>query len=184
MAWCRVCVLAMLAMTQSTAYAESVPTPIAIVVSASWPTPDEIGLVTLRRVYLGRITTWAGQRVERFELAPGSAARTAFGRVVVEKSEREMEQYWLEQALTGGAIPPREVEGIGEMTLAISSRSGAIGYLPLVALTGDVRRKLRVLALSTERGIYFPGEPGYPILVESSGEAAPERAPRESEAQR
>jgi hypothetical protein len=139
--------------------------PIAIVVSVEWATPVEIELTTLRRLYRGRITRWAGRDVERYDLGLGSPARTAFSSVVMGQSERELEDYWLEQALTGGAVPPREVDGVEEMRRAIASRAGTIGYLPLAALKAGDGDRLRVLAVRLEGALYRPGDARYPIQM-------------------
>jgi hypothetical protein len=140
--------------------------PIAIVVSAAWQTPAEIEFTTLRRLYRGRISRWAGRSVERYELGIGSSVRSAFASVVMGQSERELEDYWLEQALTGGAIPPRELDGVDEMRRTIASRAGSIGYLPLAALEPEDRDRLRILAVRFEGTAYRPVEPRYPIQME------------------
>jgi ABC-type phosphate transport system substrate-binding protein len=152
-------------MVVSAAEVELERQPIAIVVSASWKTPSEIQFTTLRRVYRGRVTRWAGREVERYELAPGSAARSAFAAIVMGQSERELEDYWLEQALTGGAIPPREVDGIAEMRRTIADRAGSIGYLPLAALEPKDAHQLRILGVQLDGTVYRPDDPRYPIQM-------------------
>jgi hypothetical protein len=167
----RLCVLGVLfAATVCLADGESESGPVAVVVSAAWETPDEIPLTTLRRLYMGRLTRWAGRRIERYELAPGSPARASFASAVMGLSERELEDYWLEQALTGGAIPPREVEGVAEMELVIADRVGSIGYVPLAALASDGAHRLRVLAVRHEGRTHRPGDPDYPIRPSSPDE--------------
>ncbi len=147
--------------------------PVAIVVSAAWDTPAEIDFTTLRRLYRGRITRWAGRSVDRYDLALGSSTRSAFAAAVMGQSERELEDYWLEQALTGGAIPPREVDGVQEMRRTIASRAGTIGYLPFSALEPDDSTRLRVLAVRLEGALYRPGDAQYPIHVVAAASAAP-----------
>ncbi len=141
---------------------------IAVVVSRRWDTPSEISLTMLRRVYFGTVTRWAGTQVERYELAPRSRARGAFAGVVFRRTERELEDYWLEQALTGGAIPPREVSGVREMIEAVADRSGVIGYLPLGELLPADRSRLRVLAVGLPSGSTSPGDPQYPIQIDQA----------------
>jgi ABC-type phosphate transport system substrate-binding protein len=169
--------LALLLTALSLARAEPPQQPIAIVVSAAWETPREIDLAALRHLYRGRLTRWAGRSVERYELALGSAARAAFIARVMGLSERELEDYWLEQALSGGAIPPRELASAAEMRRAIAERAGAIGYLPFAAVQPQDGVQLRVLAVRVDGAAYRPGDPRYPIQMPS--EAAQEAPPRE-----
>jgi len=138
---------------------------IAVVVSARWKTPEEIPLSLLRRVYLGRVTQWAGRSIERYELPTGDQSRVAFSSVVFGRSERELEDYWLEQALTGGAIPPREASGIEAMKDAIAGKSGTIGYIPLADLSSTDRAELRILGLRLRNETLLPGEERYPIRL-------------------
>ena len=147
------------------ARAEPERQPIAVIVSATWDTPDEIQLTTLSRLYMGRVTRWAGRRIERYELAPGSVARSAFASRVMGRSERELEDYWLEQALTGGAIPPREVDAVAEMRRIIANRAGSIGYLPLAALQPEDSGRLRILAVRVDGAAFRPDDARYPIQM-------------------
>ena len=136
-----------------------------MVVSTQWSTPDEVSMTTLRRLYLGRLNRWAGMRVERYHLPLGSAERLAFGGAVLDRTERELEDYWLEQALTGGSIPPKELESRGRMLEVIRERPGAMGYVPVSALSGEAGRGIRVLSLLTADGALRPDQRRYPIQV-------------------
>jgi len=166
---CGLTVLALLGALQTPAASER--QPIAIVVSAEWETPPEIQLATLRRLYMGRITRWAGQPVERYDLASGTRPRVTFTSQVMGLTERELEDYWLEQALSGGAIPPREVDGMVEMRRVIASRAGRIGYLPLAALESGDAARLRVLAVSVGGRTRHPREADYPIDMDRASGA-------------
>ena len=69
----------------------------------------------LRQLFLGRRTSLQGARIHCFEPAPGTPLRRAFARIVLERSERDLERYWLEQALSGGPPPPREIASDAEL---------------------------------------------------------------------
>lgn len=138
--------------------------PVAVVVSADWPGRDRIDLRTLRRLFLGRQISVDGRRVSVYQRADGSAVREGFERAVLRRSARELERYWIEQALRGGALPPRE-RGSGEaLVAALRAGEAAIGYLGQRELEATGTVGLRVLAIVSGDGVLRPGEPGYPIL--------------------
>ncbi len=137
--------------------------PIAIITSASGQGTGagEIRRVTLRRVYLGRITRLGGTRLDPLHLGSGTEARSAFSAAVLGRSEQELEEYWIEQALRGGRIPPRELASPAQVIEYVARRPGAIGYVPLSSL-GSVRG-VRVLRIRSGGRSLAPGDPGYPL---------------------
>ena len=138
--------------------------PIAVIVSREWVGIDRLALSTLRRLYLGRIARVAGRRVQRFHLQSGSPAREAFSQSVLGRSEAALREYWLEQALTGGVLPPGEFASPAAMMQYVRAHPGAIGYVPHGAL-GDpaALEGLRVLGVSTGTRALLPSDPAYPI---------------------
>jgi hypothetical protein len=80
---------------------------IVVIANAELTALEEASLPLLRQLFLGRRTEVGDSRVHCFEPAPGTALRRAFARLVLARSERELERYWLEQALAGGPPPPR-----------------------------------------------------------------------------
>jgi ABC-type phosphate transport system substrate-binding protein len=144
--------------------AECVEEAIALIASAQSGL-REISLPTLRRVYLGTITRLAGAPIDRFHLRSGSPAREAFSLAVIGRSELELEDFWLEQALTGGRVPPREFADLRQMIEGVARRPGGIGYLPLGALDEAARGRVRVLRLLDGPISWTPADPGYPVRV-------------------
>ena len=145
--------------------------PIAVIAAVEWSAVREISLTDLRRIYLGRITRLGPIRVDRFHLGSGSTVRQAFSRAVLGKSELEMQDYWIEQALTGGQVPPREFRTPAEIVEAVTRRPGGLGYVPLRSLGPAENSRVRILTL-VERGQRMgPRDVGYPIQIP----AAPDR---------
>jgi len=117
----------------------------------------------LRQLYLGRRTRFDGKRLHWFQLPPGTADRRAFARLALERSERDLERYWLEQALSGGSLPPREFPSAEELVEHISARERAIGYLTWERFQGLQRAGVRVVPLWVDGEARFPGDAAYPL---------------------
>jgi hypothetical protein len=137
--------------------------PLAII-TASNSQRTEITELALRRIYLGKLTRLDGVRVEPWHLPPGTPARRAFSLAILGQSEEALDRYWLEQALTGGRLPPREVASVEELIAIVSRRAGALGYAPLGAVSGA--RALRILRVVRGGRALAPTDADYPIRVQ------------------
>lgn len=137
--------------------------PIAIIAPRRWERASELSLSTLRRVYLGRITRLHGKRVERFQLPSGSRVREGFSRSVFGKSDAELEDYWLEQALTGGHPPPREFSSAQEIVDQVARRPYALGYVGFRELIGLDHSAVRIVRIVDGDRSWHPVDAGYPI---------------------
>jgi hypothetical protein len=141
--------------------------PVAVIAHAA-SGMSEISLTALRRVYLGVITELGGKRVHRYHLRSGSPAREAFSITALGRPELELHEYWIEQALTGGRIPPRELPDPARLIEELTRRKGALGYVPLgalEALDSDARRRLRVLRLLDGTSSWSVSDPDYPLRI-------------------
>lgn len=136
--------------------------PLAVIASARWDEAAAIELRDLRAIYLGSRTRLFGERVRRIDLPPGSASRGGFSRSVLGRREEDLERYWIEQALSGGALPPRQVASPDEVIAAVRERVGTLGYVPLSALDGRAADGVRVLPVVVEGVPLPPDAPGYP----------------------
>ena len=147
----------------SLAAPEPAPEPIAIIVSREWKGIETVSIATLRRLYLGRTATLAGRRVERLHLQSGSRAREGFSQSVMGKPEAALVEYWLEQALTGGPVPPRELASPQAMIEQVRKHPASIGYVSRPVLGTADPPGLRVLRIGRGSQATLPGVPGYPI---------------------
>lgn len=136
---------------------------IVVIANAELAALDEATLPLLRQLFLGRRTRVAGARVHCFEPAPGTTLRGAFARLVLERSERALERYWLEQALAGGPPPPREIASDAELVRRVAARSGALGYLAWESFSRLPRDGVRVVRLRDGDRLFGPEDPGYPL---------------------
>jgi len=138
---------------------------VVVVVSEAWPERRSISLRDLRRLYLGTLTRTDSIRVVCFDQPSGSPEREVFSRAVLGRSELQMHDYWIEQALTGGALPPRELGSALEVLQLVGRNVGMIGYVRWSEFLGDPSSGVRVLTLSDGGRDWHPGDTGYPIQI-------------------
>jgi len=136
-----------------------------VVAHADWDGFASVSLPVLRQLYLGRRTRADGRRVRCLDLPAGSPAREGFTRSVLGWSERELDRYWLRQALSGGPPPPRELATPAALLEHVARQPGALGYVAWTALGDAPPAGVRVLAVEVDGRALRPGERGYPIVV-------------------
>jgi ABC-type phosphate transport system substrate-binding protein len=156
--------------------ASRVPVPVlALVVNDRWREAEAIPIPVLRQLWLGRRTRWAGQRVLCLDLPSGSRVRATFVDVVVGRTERSLERYWLRQALSGGPPPPRELASEQDVLRRVAQRTGVIGYVTWSAVRPAPPDGVRVLAVEVDGRRLRPGDDGYPVrAAPGAGHSTPE----------
>jgi len=136
---------------------------IVVIANAQLEGLEEATLPVLRQLFLARRTSVDGARVHCFEPAPGTPLRRAFARAVLERSERDLETYWLEQALSGGPPPPREIASDAELVQHVAQRRGAIAYLGWESFQRLPRAGVKVIPLRDGGRVLGPDDPHYPL---------------------
>ena len=134
-----------------------------IVVSERWQDLEAIEVPVLGQLWLGRRTRLAGRRVECVDLPAGSPVRGGFARSVLRRSARELARHWIEQALSGGPPPPREVASAEAVVRRVAARRGAIGYLDWDEFVALRPPGVRVLPVRIAGEVVFPTEDAYPV---------------------
>lgn len=147
-----------------------------LIVSRQWEGPDALEVPVLRKLYLGRRGRIDGHRVRWFDLPAGDAVRQGLARTVVRMTDAELEEYWIEQALTGGALPPREVGSPEEMVEAVASRRWALGYLGVGTFSKLRPSGVRILGVRMDGRALRPGDAGYPLVFHPREDRAREAA--------
>jgi hypothetical protein len=150
--------------------------PIVLIVAAAWSGADAIDLPSLRRIYLDRQTNVGGERVRALHRTSGSPIRAGFSRSALGHSEAHLERYWIEQALLGGGLPPREVASADSLLRHVRAQPGTIGYLARSELAGLDLAGVRVLGLQTEDGVLRAGDPEYPLRFRAPAPPEPRGA--------
>jgi hypothetical protein len=134
-----------------------------VIANAELAELEEATLPMLRQLFLGRRSTVAGIRVFCFQPAAATPLHRAFARLVLQSSERELERYWLEQALSGGPPPPREIGSDADLVRRVAQRRGAIGYLGWSAFSRLPRNGVKVVRLRDGDRLLGPEAPDYPL---------------------
>jgi hypothetical protein len=136
---------------------------IVVIANAELAEIEELSLPLLRQLYLGRRTRVEGRRVHWFELPPGSPAHRSFAHLALDRSERELERYWLEQALAGGALPPREIPSAAELLERVAARQGALAYLEWETFRSLPQTGVKVVPLRVGERRLLPEDTAYPL---------------------
>ena len=141
--------------------------PIVVFTSSEWEGDTTLDIASLRKIYLGKRTRIFGTQVRALHMPLNSPEREGFRKSVLEKSQISLEKYWLEQALSGGYLPPREFSSLEEIIAAVVEKKGSIGYASHQDLLPLKESRIRILRIRTPDGEFLPGDPGYPLLIKT-----------------
>jgi len=101
-----------------------------IVIAHPGDTPATITGLTLRRIYLGRITRWPGGRVVvPVNGPPRSSLRRTLGRWLFPEGMDAIREHW-QRAYYQGRFPPRALASYRAVALFVARVGGAVGYVP------------------------------------------------------
>ena len=143
------------------ASAEPSRVPIAIIVSSDWESVSKVSARELQSAYLRRSKQLFGVTLLPVDHPPNSAIYDAFLKQVLRKSRKALGDYWLEQALTGGNRPPRQIEHSQDVIDFVARTVGAIAYVGLDVLEAARNPGVKVVPLAVRNGAVAPTEPGY-----------------------
>jgi hypothetical protein len=128
--------------------------PLAVIVSKGSPL-NELSSAQLTRMYLGDMVDFSGGRLIPLNRSTGTEERQQFDRVVLGKSPDEMARYWIDRKIRGQSGAPKAVEPVDVYERVVSKLDGAIGYVRI----SDVRGDVKVLRIDGKG----PTDPGYPV---------------------
>lgn len=128
------------------AWCKAPPNKIAVIVSKDWNEIKTIKPAELKQIYLKKTMTFAGRKVKPINFAAGSKIRSKFNQEILGMSENELSNYWIKQGLKGGAKPPKSFSSNQTILIFVSQIKGAIGYMNYGDLTGQILRKVKVVA--------------------------------------
>jgi hypothetical protein len=101
---------------------------------------DALSRSKLNLLFLRKVSRWPwGAEVEPINLASDGPVRREFTRQVLGTTEEQLTAYWIDQRATRGvSLPIRVPDGVAAKAL-VSSRPGAIAYIPAAELDGTVK---------------------------------------------
>jgi hypothetical protein len=101
---------------------------------------DTLSRSKLSFLFLRKVSRWPwGAEVEPVDLGPNQPARLEFTRQVLRITERDLDQYWIDQTTTRGVSRPVQVTGAAEAKSIVARRPGAIAYIPTAELDRTVK---------------------------------------------
>ena len=90
-----------------------------------------LSLVELRRIFLKQTRMWPhADSIVPLDWDATSPVREAFSRQVLARTVREMGDYWVQQGVTQGLVPPSTQRSSRAILRFVASVPGAIAYLP------------------------------------------------------
>ena len=94
-------------------------------------------LLTLQRIYTGRVVEVSGERINPVNLPPGDPIRAKFLRAYLNQDDSEYIGYWTVRRYVGKGAPPRELGRAHEIIQFVTKTPGAIGYVDERDLTPE-----------------------------------------------
>jgi ABC-type phosphate transport system substrate-binding protein len=87
--------------------------------------------VELRRIFMKQSRMWPhAEPVVPVDWDSTSEIRQAFSKQVLNRSVREMAEYWMQQSITQGLAPPSTQRSARSVMRFVASVPGAISYVP------------------------------------------------------
>jgi hypothetical protein len=128
--------------------------PLAVIVAKNSGL-SELSSAQLTRMYMGDLVDSGGRRLIPLNRATATEEREQFDRVILGKSPDEMARYWIDRKIRGQSGAPKAVEPVDVYERVIAKLDGAIGYVRV----SDVRGDVKVLRIDGKS----PTESGYPV---------------------
>lgn len=101
-------------------------------------------IVELRRIFMKQSRMWPhAEPMVPVDWESTADIRQVFSKQVLNRSVREMAEYWVQQSMTQGIAPPSTQRSPRAILRFVASVPGAISYLP----PGDVDDTVSVVAI-------------------------------------
>ena len=99
------------------------------VVVIAHPALRKVDLVTLQRIYTGKVIEVGGVAVQPVNLHAGVPVRQRFLNEFLQQSDDTYQAYWTVRRYVGKGTPPRELGSAAEVISYVQNTAGAIGYV-------------------------------------------------------
>jgi ABC-type phosphate transport system substrate-binding protein len=112
--------------------------PFVVVVNKANPV-RELTVVELRSIFLKQSRMWPhAEPMVPVDWDSTSHMRRVFSRMVMNRTVREMADYWVQQSMTQGVAPPSTHRSARAVLRFVASVPGAISYVPPSDVDGTV----------------------------------------------
>jgi ABC-type phosphate transport system substrate-binding protein len=111
--------------------AVSLQAPAQVVVIANKDAPvEKIERDQATQIFLKQVQSWPdGSAILPVDIREGSPLRAEFYSKITGRSVAQVRSYWARQAFTGMGFPPKQVASAEDVTKAVQSTPGSIGYV-------------------------------------------------------
>ena len=122
-----------------TGHASTQIIPFVVIVNKANPVKT-LSQVELRRLFMKQTRMWPhGEPVVPVDWDSTHYLRSVFSRDVLDRSVREMAEYWVQQSMTQGLTPPSTQRSARAVLRFVASVPGAISYVPPSEVDDTVR---------------------------------------------
>ena len=126
------------------AAAPSTHTPAFVIVVNKANPVKMLPIVELRRIFMKQSRMWPhAEPMVPVDWDSTSEIRQVFSKQVLNRSVREMAEYWVQQSMTQGIAPPSTQRSARAILRFVAGVPGAISYVP----SGDVDDTVNVVAI-------------------------------------
>ncbi len=126
----------------------------AVIVHRDTSAVEDLSMLELRRIYLGRVTAFSDGT--RIRLLQTQGPDTTFFRSVLQRSVRQVREHWISELLSGGTgTPPTDVP-LNEAADRVANDRGAICFVPMPV---DELAGVKILMIDGRR----PSDDAYPL---------------------
>ena len=116
----------------------------AVVVNKANPVKS-LTVVELRRIFMKQTRMWPhAESMVPVDWDATSEIRQVFSQQVLNRSVREMGEFWVQQSITQGLAPPSTQKSSRAVLRFVASVAGAISYVP----PGDVDDSVNVVKVT------------------------------------
>ncbi len=93
----------------------------------------------LRPIFQTTKTSWEGGKALPLNLPEDDATRRGFDAAVLGLDPDRVARYWVDRKIRGGNPPPKNVPSAAMIVKVVSSKPGAIGYVPTNSVNSGVK---------------------------------------------
>jgi ABC-type phosphate transport system substrate-binding protein len=117
--------------------------PLAVVLNRENPVTS-LAVSEVQRIFRKQTRMWPhGEPVVPVDWDATSDVRQEFSRRMLNRTVREMADFWVQQNITQGLTPPSTLKSARAILRFVASVPGSIGYLP----AGDVDETVKLIEI-------------------------------------
>lgn len=94
----------------------------------------------IERIYMGKTGNFEnGRPASPINSSKGNNTREEFNKLVIGRTDTQVNAYWSKLLFTGKGTPPSEVANDQDVIVTVSANENAIGYVDTASVTDNVK---------------------------------------------